>query len=194
MIAFDAEKMLNGVRGLRSYYEDHLGLEVLVTGHTDTIGDAGYNEGLAAERAIAVAAFLTDDVDAWLGYYGSAKRSKLWGTREDQYMLAALPEGGEPYYVGGIDGVPGPATTEAVRRFQREHGLDDRPGSIHGILTGKEHAVAGHGIFQEPLVGQSLAAFCLDHRELFLVTDKLFPFLLHSCGKRNHGIRGKLET
>lgn len=114
---------MNGVRGLRSYYEDHAGLEVLVTGHTDTVGDAGYNEGLAAERAMAVAAFLTDEVDAWLGYYGSAKRSKLWGTREDQYMLAALPEGGEPYYVGGVDGVPGPATTEAVKRFQREHGL-----------------------------------------------------------------------
>lgn len=116
---------MNGVRGLRSYYEDHAGLEVLVTGHTDTIGDAGYNEGLAAERAMAVAAFLTDEVDAWLGYYGSAKRSKLWGTREDQYMLAALPEGGEPYYVGGVDGVPGPATTEAVKRFQREHGLTE---------------------------------------------------------------------
>ena len=114
---------MNGVRGLRSYYEDHAGLEVLVTGHTDTVGDAGYNEGLAAERAMAVSAFLTDEVDAWLGYYGSAKRSKLWGTREDQYMLAALPEGGEPYYVGGVDGVPGPATTEAVKRFQREHGL-----------------------------------------------------------------------
>src|SRR5688572_29026095 len=40
-----------------------------------------------------------------------------------------------------------------------KHRLDNRPGGIHGILTGKEHAVAGHGIFQKPLVGQSLATF-----------------------------------
>ena len=87
---------------------------------------------------MAVAAFLTDEVDAWLGYYGSAKRSKLWGTREDQYMLAALPEGGEPYYVGGLDGVAGAAATGGGERVQREHGL--AAGRVAGGgLAHREH-------------------------------------------------------
>lgn len=40
-------------------------------------------------------------------------------------MLGALPAGGPPYYEGPVDGVAGTQTTEAVRRFQRDHGLTE---------------------------------------------------------------------
>src|SRR5690349_14894077 len=89
---------------------------------------------------------------------------------------------------------PTAARVRERSRMMLEHGIDERPGSLHGILTGKEHAVAGHGIFQKPLVGQSLSAFFFDHGELFLVPNKFFPFSLHPPGKRDEGMRGKLET
>lgn len=75
-----------------------------------------------------------------------------------------------------------------------QHRIDDRPGGLHGVLTGKEHAVAGHCIFQKPLVGQSLSTLFIDRGKLFLVTNKLFPFSLNPRGERNDGTRGKLKT
>src|SRR5512134_687665 len=79
-------------------------------------------------------------------------------------------------------------------RVSLEHGIDDRPASLHVILTGKEHAVAGHGIFQEPLVRQSLSTFFLDHGEFILDTHKLFPLALHPRRECDGRTRGKLET
>ena len=35
-----------------------------------------------------------------------------------------------------------------------EDWLDHRPGGLNRVLTGEERAVAGHGVRQEPLVGQ----------------------------------------
>ena len=53
---------MHGVRGLRRYYDQHPGLSVLVTGHTDTAGSTAYNQGLSDERATTVAAYLTEHV------------------------------------------------------------------------------------------------------------------------------------
>ena len=121
---------LTGIRGLASFYAAHPGLKVLVTGHTDTVGVAGANLGLSDERAAAVAAFLVDDVDAWLRHYGGTPGSSPWATREDQHMLSALPDGGPPYYAGPIHGQLDAATDDALRRFQADHGLavDGAPG------------------------------------------------------------------
>src|SRR5688572_9086651 len=70
-----------------------------------------------------------------------------------------------------------------------EHGIDHRPGGLHVILTCEEHAVTGHGIFQEPLVRQSLSTFFLDHGEFILDTHKLFPLALHPRRERDGGTR-----
>lgn len=121
---------LTGIRGLASFYAAHPGLKVLVTGHTDTVGPDAANLALSDERAAAVAAFLIDDVDAWLRHYQGTPGSSRWGTREDQHMLSALPEGAPPYYAGPIHGQLDAATQDAVRRFQADHGLtvDGAPG------------------------------------------------------------------
>lgn len=121
---------LAGIRGLASFYAAHPGLKVLVTGHTDTVGPDASNLSLSDERAAAVAAFLVDDVDAWLKHYQGTPGSSRWGTREDQHMLAALPDGAPPYYAGPIHGQLDAATQDAVRRFQTDHGLtvDGAPG------------------------------------------------------------------
>lgn len=121
---------LTGIRGLASFYAAHPGLNVLVTGHTDTVGPDAANLSLSDERAAAVAAFLVDDVDAWLKHYQGTPGSSRWGTREDQHMLAALPDGAPPYYAGPIHGQLDAATQDAVRRFQTDHGLtvDGAPG------------------------------------------------------------------
>lgn len=116
---------MNGIRGLARYYDQHPGLAVLVVGHTDTVGDPGYNERLSEERADSVAAFLTEDVDAWLAHYAGTPHSQAWGTREDQHMLSALPPEGPPHYTGPTHGFVDPPTREAIVRFQRSAGLVD---------------------------------------------------------------------
>lgn len=109
---------MQGIRGLTRYYNEHPGLHVLVSGHTDSTGDDQYNLDLSNERGQSVADFLTDNVDGWLAYYSNGYPSKRWGTREDQYMLQTLD-----YYAGPIDGQAGAGTNEAVQRFQADHGL-----------------------------------------------------------------------
>ncbi len=114
---------MRGIRGLTRYYNEHPGLQVLVSGHTDPTGDDQYNLDLSNERGHSVADFLTDNVDGWLAWYSSGYASKRWGVREDQYMLSTLEDDAGPYYTGPIDGQPGTGTHDAVTRFQTNHGL-----------------------------------------------------------------------
>lgn len=116
-------KAMHGIRGLRRYYEEHPRLSVLVTGHTDTVGSAAYNEHLSDERAAAVAAYLSEDVDAWLRHYSGTPHSSRWGSSEDQHMLSALPDDDNPHYTGPITGFRDSATADAIRRFQASAGL-----------------------------------------------------------------------
>lgn len=125
---------MTGIRGLKSFHDEHPGAAVLVSGHTDTVGSADYNLGLSSERAEMVAAFLQDDVDAWMQRYAAAgAHSRQWGTREDQHMLSALTdEGGAPFYAGPINGVLDGPTQDAARRYQssRRFTADGIPGPI----------------------------------------------------------------
>jgi outer membrane protein OmpA-like peptidoglycan-associated protein len=114
---------MTGIRRLAAFYKRMGDLQVLVTGHTDTVGATDYNVGLSNERADAFAAFLLEDADAWLAWYAGKPNSRPWATREDQYMLATLPEGQPPYYAAGIDGIRGADTIAALKRFQTDHGL-----------------------------------------------------------------------
>src|SRR5262245_3815977 len=54
--------VMKGIRALKSFYDEHPGAQVLVTGHTDTVAPADYNLGLSVERADSIAAYMQDQV------------------------------------------------------------------------------------------------------------------------------------
>lgn len=96
---FDTDKSfllpgaIEAMAAVRASYERYSGYDIEIVGHTDTTGGPGYNQTLSEERAKAMAAFLTDDADAWVTWYGDDKpEAKRWGDREDLLMLAALPD------------------------------------------------------------------------------------------------------
>jgi outer membrane protein OmpA-like peptidoglycan-associated protein len=131
---------LSACRVLVKYCAAHPGAEVLAVGHADTDGGAAHNLALSGERALAVVAFLGEDVDAWLGWYGSDRpAAKRWGTREDQHMLSALHDGVSPFHGGEVNGALDAATSTAVERFQRwsnaTRGTDLAPDGDPGPLT-----------------------------------------------------------
>jgi outer membrane protein OmpA-like peptidoglycan-associated protein len=106
-------KALKSVRRLGSIYKKMPGAEVLVVGHTDTSGKPAYNQTLSEERADVVAAYLKDDVEAWVRRYHVTQRA--WGAREDALMLSALSDEQGPFVAA-----PGAAPPKAgVERFQR---------------------------------------------------------------------------
>lgn len=92
---------------------------LLVVGHTDAVGDAGYNLGLSGDRANSISAYLRNDVDAWMKFYDSAPSSKKWATREDQHMLAALPWGGSPFLKRKPVDAVNADVTKATKDFQK---------------------------------------------------------------------------
>lgn len=106
---------LRGMRSLIKLYNEHPDGELLIVGHTDTRGEPDYNLQLSLDRARAVAAYLTDDVDAWLVWYEESVPAKQrWGGAEDSVML---------------DQVAGPAQagtsrSARIKSYQSERGLD----------------------------------------------------------------------
>src|SRR5438874_8044214 len=118
-------RSLAGIRGLRRFHDQHPGVQVLVVGHTDTVGPTQYNLTLSIERAHSIAAYLRDDVDGWMEYYPGRTGSAHWGTVEDQHMLKELG-----FYSGPVNGSLDGPTREAVRAFQTSKGLtaDGSPG------------------------------------------------------------------
>lgn len=112
----------DGMRGMTKLHEIYAQIpdaNVLIVGHTNTVGAPDYNDALSLERAAAIAAFLVDDVDAWLAWYGDDRSwEKRWGAAEDRHMLGALPHGADtPYLEGG--------TYASLRRFQAANGLPE---------------------------------------------------------------------
>ena len=113
---------LHGIRRLTSYLDQHPSAQLLVVGHTDTAGDSDYNLTLSVERAKAIAAYLKDDVDAWVAWFDDDKPpAKRWGTLEIQRMLSVLPDGEDTkfYSVSPPTGRKDASTRDAVESFQR---------------------------------------------------------------------------
>lgn len=80
------------MREVKAFYAEHPGFSVLIVGHTDRTGSEEHNRKLSEERARAVAAFLTEDVDTWVGFYERGNAGRPWGRLEDQHMLATIGE------------------------------------------------------------------------------------------------------
>ena len=115
---------LPALRSLKIQYDLRPRSKLLIVGHTDSAGEEDANLDLSLERAEALAAYLTDKVEAWEAWFEDGKpAAKRWGAREVQWMLTALPEGGEAYYAGTVDGSQGQGTVQAIRKFQEAAGL-----------------------------------------------------------------------
>lgn len=97
---FDTDKCfilpsaLNNVQDLVRLHKEYELTSLLIVGHTDTSATSDYNLDLSMERTSAMRAYLTDDADSWLAWYGYDKReSKRWGTIEDSHMMATVLAG-----------------------------------------------------------------------------------------------------
>jgi outer membrane protein OmpA-like peptidoglycan-associated protein len=101
-------KALDTVQDLVRLHQQYQSTDMLIVGHTDTSGDESYNLDLSLERASAMRAYLTNDADAWLDWYGTGKPAKKrWGETEDALMIGAV-----------LDASPYPAT---VLGYQQWH-------------------------------------------------------------------------
>lgn len=106
----------HSLQGVTDLYAQNHENDVLIVGHTDRAGTPQYNDPLSVERAESVAAYLKDDVDAWLAWYEAGKPAeKRWGADEDTAMIRALAE---------ESGETIPADEGDVKWFQRTRGLE----------------------------------------------------------------------
>ncbi len=99
-------------------FAENDGSELLIVAHADTVGAASTNDELSLERANNAAAYLRDDVAAWLKMYGtSTPAARRWGADEDEAMFESLP-----------DFISKSATEDSVTWFQRTRGLSKVDG------------------------------------------------------------------
>jgi outer membrane protein OmpA-like peptidoglycan-associated protein len=105
---------LEHIRKVRELYDTRPRAKVLIVGHTDTTGEPDVNDPLSLNRAKAITAYLRDDVQTWLDFYGDHMHPKArWGAHEDHLMLQAVLAGsGEE------------VTDTPVRHFQSTRGLE----------------------------------------------------------------------
>ena len=163
------------IRKVKELYEAYPLSAVLVVGHTDTTADPSYNDPLSLERAKATAAFLKDDVDSWLAWYGPAvSYEKKWGGREDGLMLSALADGpilmASPSPIAAFQssrglGIDGWAGDETRRQLIKEYMSQDE------TTLPNEATITAHGCGENfPLVGDELSAI---KKELDIDDDQL---------------------
>jgi hypothetical protein len=91
--AFLVPEAVDALKEVRKLYERHSGSELLVVGHTDTMGKPSFNDPLSLERAKSTLAYLQDDVDTWLSFYEtSVPEARRWGEAEDARMQELVME------------------------------------------------------------------------------------------------------
>ena len=61
--------------------------------------------------------------------------------------------------------------------------LDHRPGGFNRILTGKQRAVTGHGICQEPRIGCFLFRMFIKQIKFLLIADELLAYAFNASSK-----------
>ena len=140
---------MKGMQNLVEIYDKHPNAEMLIVGHADTSGQPSYNDPLSVERANAVAAFVTDDVDAWLERYNlSVSYEKRWGTIEDFHMLESLAdfptkpkdqaavEWFQETRNLDVDNVAGPQTRKQLIKEYMDHDKTTLPAGITMVTHG----------------------------------------------------------
>jgi len=153
---------LVALQGLRRIYDANNHGELLIVGHTDKTGDPATNDPLSRERAKSTQAYLEEDVDAWLDSY-DLPGQKQWGDREDQLMIAAMPDfdtRGEDEDVVvwfqrtrklEVDGKAGKQTrTQLIKEYMALDGvkLSEEPGfriNVHTHGAGENFPLADTG-------------------------------------------------
>jgi outer membrane protein OmpA-like peptidoglycan-associated protein len=112
--AFLLPGAIHGMRALKRLHDEHKGMKLLVTGHTDRAGADDYNLKLSGERADSMRAYLRDEVEEWFKFYGaSISQEKRWGPTEDSLMIGQVVP---PDRLQG--GQPPPVTVENIKAFQ----------------------------------------------------------------------------
>jgi outer membrane protein OmpA-like peptidoglycan-associated protein len=110
----------------RDVFLEHRTDKLLIVGHTDTTAEANINDPLSLERAENTAAYLRDDVDAWLAMYEpSVRQVGRWGDDEDTAMLLSMP-----------DFDTKAEAEDDIRWFQRTRGLE--VDGIAGPITRRQ--------------------------------------------------------
>ena len=120
---------LPGIKNLVKMHQENKDSQILIVGHdSDTENFGGVD--IARCRAQIMCDYLTNNIDSWTEWFKANKpRSVRWGTREVQLMLSALPEEGEPFYLGSASGITDDKTKESVKKFQ-EYCNSDMGGSL----------------------------------------------------------------
>jgi len=147
--AFVLPDALGLLRDVTALYDEHRGASMLVIGHTDTSGEPELNLALSLDRARAVSAYLTDDVDAWLAFYeGAVSASQRWGEPEDALLLERALWGQGQIVTGDpvrayqeargltVDGDLGRDTRRALIEDYMSLDGSTLPGSITPVLHG----------------------------------------------------------
>ncbi len=99
--AFLLPGALAHVRETVRLYQRREGSSLLIVDHTDATGEPDDNDLVSRARADSVRAFLCDDVDARLAWYGTDRSpASRWGEGEDLLMLQA---GSRPYVDASFD-------------------------------------------------------------------------------------------
>jgi len=107
------------LRPVVKLYYDHPDFNLLIVGHTDRAGDSKSNLELSKARAESVAAFLKNNIQQWLDWYGTKKPERVrWGIQEDKHMLSAIRNGTTPFLTGPVNGRQDRKYLDAVKDFQ----------------------------------------------------------------------------
>ncbi len=122
------------------------GRQAMIFGHTDLSGPEALNKALSERRAKAIHALFTHDAGAWEELYsGSADGphwKEKWDLEEAQHMLNALGVTDDAGSALVEDGVRGPSTKQAMRRFQARS-YPDCPAEQAPLAPSDNLGVAG---------------------------------------------------
>jgi Putative peptidoglycan binding domain len=121
---FDSSAVLPGalkeMKLLQGLVKAHPGAPLSLFGHADPVGNDDYNKRLSGRRVKAIYAMLIRDTAMWEDLFSNPAGNDNWGTKSIQRMLQTVEDPDV-----AVDGVSGPATTKALKSFQKKNGLPD---------------------------------------------------------------------
>lgn len=151
---------LSRLRQLQDIYRRYATAQLLIVGHTDTSGDPEYNETLSLERAEAMAAYLEDDVAAWLARYDSdVAEAKRWGASEDVAMLRHV-----------LSKVPHPVVPRA--------GVDELESLTHAFRT--QNGISAQGEMDDETRRALIAQYMAEDGTTL---PRKMSVTVHGCGE-----------